>query len=94
MMEPVVLERVLERARQDFLARYVFKFLGTPLAGDDLVAHEDLDITRSLFQFMNVEQNSDRIADAQIVTLFGLGITGAAFWRIRNQDVMAVALQA
>jgi len=40
MMQPIILERILERARQYFLTRYIFKFLWTPLAGDDLVRHK------------------------------------------------------
>ena len=39
MMQAIVLERILERARQDFLSRHIFKFLWTPLAGDYLIGH-------------------------------------------------------
>ena len=39
MMQPIVLERVLERTRQNFLTGYICKRLRTPLSGDDLIGH-------------------------------------------------------
>jgi hypothetical protein len=39
VMQTVVLERVLERARQHFLTGYICKCLRTPLAGDYLIGH-------------------------------------------------------
>ena len=39
MVQTIVGDRVLQRLRQDFLARYVFKFLRTPLTGDYLIGH-------------------------------------------------------
>jgi hypothetical protein len=40
MMKPVVFKRILQRAGEDFLTRYIFKFLGAPLTGDYLIGHE------------------------------------------------------
>jgi hypothetical protein len=39
VMQPVVLQSVLERAGQNFLTRDIFKCLRTPLAGDYLIGH-------------------------------------------------------
>src|SRR5262249_42044500 len=39
VLQTFVLDRVLQRAGQNFLARYVFEFLWAPLTGDYLVRH-------------------------------------------------------
>src|SRR6185436_4255164 len=39
MVQPAVLDRVLQRAGQNLLAGYVFKFLRAPFARDYLVGH-------------------------------------------------------
>jgi len=39
MMQAIMRNCILQRARQDFLARDIFKFLRAPLAGDYLVGH-------------------------------------------------------
>src|SRR5229473_1927069 len=38
-MKPAMFDRILQRAGQDFLPGYVFKFLWAPLARDYLVGH-------------------------------------------------------
>src|SRR6185437_5858961 len=57
-MQSIILERVLESARQHFLAGYVFEFLGTPLAGDYLVRHfYSLDLRLPIFDHGNESQS-------------------------------------
>ena len=48
MMQPVVRNGILQCARQDFLAGYVFEFLRAPLARDYLVGHKKVMSDESL----------------------------------------------
>ena len=41
VMQAIMGDRILQCLSQDFLARYVFKFLRAPLTGNDLIGHKD-----------------------------------------------------
>jgi hypothetical protein len=49
MMQPLMLDRIAERARNGFLARHFFKGLRAPFASDYLVGHKGFAISNFRF---------------------------------------------
>ena len=55
MVQTLVLDSIAERARDRFLARYFFKALRAPFAGDYLIGHEIISIAYCRLPILNVQ---------------------------------------